>query len=119
LADIAYEIESKSGTLVLGFFGTDPTHFGEYFKGKNKKTTAYFNLDALEKAAKNMSESQRLILTKWNESSVLKGAHVVAVEKSGNSYIVYNPDGNGKLSFPKTLKEYIDDGALIIGYVVG
>jgi hypothetical protein len=119
LADIAYEIESKSGTLVLGFFGTDPTHFGEYFKGKNKKTTAYASLDALEKAAKNMSESQRLILTKWNESSVLKGAHVVAVKKSGNYYTVYNPNGYGKSDDFNTLKAYIKEGSLIIGYVVG
>ncbi|MDR0751283.1 MAG: hypothetical protein LBF12_01655 [Christensenellaceae bacterium] len=122
LAFVAYEIETNSGTLAFGIFGTDPTHFGEYFKSKNIKTTAYTNLTKLEEDAKKMSTSQKIILEIWNEPSILKGAHAVAVEKVNDKYFVYNSgEKEDRAYYFGTLKEYInnDGGSLIVGYLIG
>ncbi|MDR0751286.1 MAG: hypothetical protein LBF12_01670, partial [Christensenellaceae bacterium] len=122
LAFVAHEIETNNGTLAFGIFGTDPMHFGEYFKSKNIKATAYTNLTKLEKAAEKMSTSQKIVLEIWNEPSILKGAHTVAVEKSSNKYFVYNLGGKeDRPYYFDTLKEHIEDdgGSLIVGYLIG
>ncbi|MDR0751867.1 MAG: hypothetical protein LBF12_04715 [Christensenellaceae bacterium] len=121
LADVAYEIENNTGTLILGIFGTDPTHFGEYFRSKKIKVTEYTNLTKLEDAAKEMSTSQKIVLEIWNEPSILKGAHAVAVEKVDKIFYIYNGEYDGTLLPYNTLNEYISKsgGSLIIGYVVG
>ena len=121
LTDIIYDFDVRSGSLAIGMFGADPTHFGTYFSANGLKYSKYYNFDSLQSALSKMKENQVALVCAWNSSSFSEGAHYFAVEKtrSGNykAYNFYN-DSTSHETFTKIDKS-VTGGNLIIAYIVG
>ena len=119
LAQIIYEIERNSGTLALGYFGTDPYHPLEYFASKGIRRKQYVTSSQYEKAMRNMSPNQCAMVCYWNEKyNVTAGAHFVMFTKNEqNNYRVYNGDDETATTLSQILGK--GEGAYITGYIVG
>ena len=50
LTDIIYDFDVRSGSLAIGMFGADPTHFGTYFSANGVKYSKYYSFDSLQLA---------------------------------------------------------------------
>ena len=121
LTDIIYDFDVRSGSLAIGMFGADPTHFGTYFSGNGLKYSKYYNFDSLQPALSKMKENQVALVCAWNSSSFSEGVHYVAVEKLRNGYLrIYNAYNN-RSSYEDVSKidKYFKTGELIIAYIVG
>ena len=121
LTDIIYDFDVRSGSLAIGMFGADPTHFGTHFSANGVKYSKYYSFDSLQLALSKMKENQVALIGAWNGKSVSMGAHYVAVEKNGvDSFRVYNYN-NDVLSYKTFSKidKSVTGGDIIIAYIVG
>lgn len=130
LCDVIFEIESKSGTLALGAFGMDPTHWRTYFNSHNVALKEYYSVNSFENAIKNMSSNQcALLCFKNNKDNISKGYHDTAFIKDNNGkYEVFNRYNNSSSSVKyNTLNDILTTatehgeyyGKFILGIIVG
>jgi hypothetical protein len=118
MADIVRFYEVTGGQLMFGLFGTDPTHLPQYLNSKSVKTVVYNSLDLLQSAANKMLSTQQILLTYWNPGGIFKGAHTIAVSKSGSIYTSYNNASDNSAHKYASLSDIIP-GAFMMGYIVG
>ncbi len=123
LSDVAYEIERKLGTLVLGYFGTDPSQIKVYFKDKGIACSGtYLNKSWFENAFKNMRTNQYAIVCFMNNKyNPFKGAHFVAVSRQSNGkYVVYNSGYSVGSITVNDLNGVINDGKglFLSGFII-
>ena len=122
LIDIIYDFDIKSGSLAMGFFGSDPTHISQYLREKGFTCTAYKTFSSLEPALSKMTKNQVLIVCAWNSDDKKTGAHYIAVEKiKSNSYGIYNLYSNSEelLDDITKIDKSLTGGDLIVAYIIG
>lgn len=121
LKDIIYDFDVRSGSLAIGLFGSDPTHFGTYFSANGVKYSKYYNFSSLQSAMSKMSTGQMALIGAWNGTSAFDGAHYIAVEKtSSGSFRIYNYYSNSTSYVTKSvINKSVTGGNLIIAYIVG
>lgn len=119
LVDLIYEFETNNGTFALGKFGSDPTHFAEYFLDKKIDYKKYYSFSSLQKAADAMSTEQMIILEFWL-NPITDGAHYVAIEKTAkNNLIVYNYSNKDITTTPISKIDKTMFNKIILAYMVG
>lgn len=123
LADVIYEFDYNSGSLASGLFGSDPTHYSTYFSKNNISCKKYESYSSLQKAIRNMSSNQMILVCAWNGNSIFDGAHYVAASYTkgvSRPITVYNLYISSKSTYTfSTFDQNVIGGNLITAYIIG
>lgn len=117
LADLVFDIDSKSGDLFYGIGGVDVSHFREYFGLKGIGFKGYYSYSSMKTALENMSLDQMAIISYWTYSGP---GHYIAVERGKNNYFYfYNNNVTYSTEEIKEIKPSCFEKGFINGFIIG